>query len=160
MATSDELTSLLNRRGFMMLGQNALAICARHKTPAVLVYLDLDNFKSTNDTHGHAEGDAMLITFADKLKMACRESDIIARLGGDEFVIMLINTSKETVNTITQRLQKIIANCDRHKKSQRPLLEFSYGYTEFNSNQHHSIEDLLHDADTQMYQNKNLKKSE
>jgi diguanylate cyclase (GGDEF)-like protein len=158
LATSDELTNLLNRRGFMMIGQNALAICIRHKTPAVILYLDLDNLKRTNDCLGHAEGDAMLITFADKLKMACRESDIIARLGGDEFVIMLINASIVTVSSITQRLQKIIDDYNRQKKTRQGLIEFSYGYAELDHKQHHTIEGLVHDADTQMYQNKKSKK--
>ena len=158
LATSDELTNVLNRRGFIMLGQHTLAVCARQKTPAALLYLDLDNFKRTNDFLGHAKGDALLIAFANKLKMACRESDIVARLGGDEFVILLVNATKQTVNNITQRLQNIIDDCNYQRENSPLLIEFSEGYAEFDNKQHLTIEDLLHDADTHMYQNKNSKK--
>lgn len=158
LATSDELTNVLNRRGFIMLGQHTLALCARQKTPAVLLYLDLDNFKRTNDFLGHAKGDALLIAFANKLKMVCRESDIVARLGGDEFVILLINATKETLDNVIQRLRNIVGACNSQRENSPLLIEFSEGHAQFDNKQHQTIEDLLHDADTHMYQNKNSKK--
>ncbi|MDH3945754.1 MAG: diguanylate cyclase, partial [Chromatiales bacterium] len=66
LATLDELTNILNRRGFVMVGQHSLNLCARQRIPASLAYLDLDKFKRINDTFGHAEGDSALTVFADQ----------------------------------------------------------------------------------------------
>lgn len=94
LATLDELTNISNRRGFLMLAQHSLHLCARQKLSASLVFMDLDKLKPVNDTFGHAEGDRALSVFADQLKIACRDSDMFARLGGDEFAMLLINMSK------------------------------------------------------------------
>lgn len=64
LATLDELTNISNRRGFMVLAQHSLNLCARQKLPAALGFLDLDKFKPINDKYGHAEGDRVLISFA------------------------------------------------------------------------------------------------
>jgi GGDEF domain-containing protein len=89
MASMDELTLLSNRRGFKMLAQHALDACARVDKPATLLFFDLNDFKQINDLYGHAEGDSALKTFADVLRIAFRESDVVGRLGGDEFVALL-----------------------------------------------------------------------
>ncbi len=87
LSTTDELTGLLNRRGMLR------ALAARFRTggmaSGVLVYLDLDNFKPVNDTHGHARGDEALMALARRLEVLVRGGDLVARLGGDEFVLWL-----------------------------------------------------------------------
>ncbi|APR93483.1 diguanylate cyclase [Pandoraea thiooxydans] len=80
MATTDELTGLSNRRGFQALAQHALDVGRRMAMPASLLFFDLNDFKSINDTFGHAEGDRALKTFAAALRSALRESDVIGRL--------------------------------------------------------------------------------
>ena len=94
LATLDDLMGISNRMGFKVLAQHSLNLCIRQQFPVVLVFLDLDKFKPINDKFGHAEGDAVLISFARLMKKAFRNSDIFSRLGGDEFVILLSSASK------------------------------------------------------------------
>jgi diguanylate cyclase (GGDEF)-like protein/PAS domain S-box-containing protein len=87
LAVRDELTGLLNRRGFRDLAAQELKVARRSGRADAVLYLDLDGFKQVNDVHGHAEGDVALRTLADVLRTTLREGDIIARLGGDEFAV-------------------------------------------------------------------------
>ena len=153
MATVDELTKVLNRRGFIMMAQHSLNFCKRHEFPASLVYLDLNNFKPINDKFGHAEGDRALITFTNQLKDAFRESDIFARLGGDEFVALLSNTKIDQAKEVVLRFQNNLEKFNR-KDNCGYKIEFSYGVVEYNPNTHQSIKDLLADGDSLMYKQK------
>jgi diguanylate cyclase (GGDEF)-like protein/PAS domain S-box-containing protein len=88
-AFHDPLTSLPNRALFLSRVDNALARSERSNMRVAVLYLDLDNFKIVNDTWGHAAGDALLLSFADRLLSCVRDGDTVARLGGDEFAILL-----------------------------------------------------------------------
>jgi diguanylate cyclase (GGDEF)-like protein len=90
-AEIDPLTDLVNRRGLERELTRALAYVKRYATSAVLIYVDLDQFKSINDRHGHAAGDAVLKAVAMVLARQVRASDLVARLGGDEFAMLLWN---------------------------------------------------------------------
>ncbi|HMK69714.1 MAG TPA: GGDEF domain-containing protein [Xanthobacteraceae bacterium] len=90
----DPLTETLNRRGFERELKQALAYVQRYGVSAALVYVDLDEFKSVNDRHGHAAGDAVLKACAATLTRNVRASDVVARIGGDEFVVLLWNVSE------------------------------------------------------------------
>lgn len=87
----DPLTEVRNRRGFARELARSLAYVKRYGTSAVLIYIDLDDFKPVNDRHGHAAGDAVLKAVAASLVRHVRTSDIVARLGGDEFAVLLWN---------------------------------------------------------------------
>jgi diguanylate cyclase (GGDEF)-like protein len=89
LAHVDELTGLLNRRGFRREIERAASYSERYGVSVVLVMIDLDGFKSVNDTHGHPAGDAVLVHAATLFSSNVRGSDIVARLGGDEFAILL-----------------------------------------------------------------------
>jgi diguanylate cyclase (GGDEF)-like protein len=89
LASHDSLTGLPNRRMFLDRLEHALARAKRQNEQLLLLFIDLDNFKIINDTHGHAAGDAVLKAIAHRLRGLLRESDTAARLGGDEFIIML-----------------------------------------------------------------------
>lgn len=93
-AVTDELTGLLNRRGFEAELQRAMAAARRYREEGVLVYVDLDGFKPVNDTHGHAAGDEVLRRVARVLADGVRPTDYVARLGGDEFAILLTRTGR------------------------------------------------------------------
>lgn len=82
----DDLTGLYNRRGFLALAEQHLRVIQR-KGAALLIYVDLDDLKVINDTHGHLEGNRALIVTANVLRACFRQSDILARLGGDEFCV-------------------------------------------------------------------------
>ena len=81
--------AVLNRRAFAREVSRFVSFAARYGTPATLLYLDLNNFKTVNDTYGHAAGDAVLRHFASLMTRQIRESDVLARLGGDEFGVIL-----------------------------------------------------------------------
>ncbi|HUC50603.1 MAG TPA: GGDEF domain-containing protein [Xanthobacteraceae bacterium] len=87
----DPLTEIRNRRGFARELARSLAYIKRYGTSAVLIYIDLDDFKPVNDRHGHAAGDAVLKAVAASLVRHVRTSDVVARMGGDEFAVLLWN---------------------------------------------------------------------
>ena len=95
LSQSDELTGLLNRRGFQQAFRRALDLAQRHGEEGVLCLIDLDGFKLVNDTFGHAAGDMVLRRVADILRCFTRDSDLVARLGGDEFAALLVHAKAD-----------------------------------------------------------------
>jgi diguanylate cyclase (GGDEF)-like protein len=90
LALNDEVTSVMNRRGFMGALQRELAAAKRdQQASGIIIMFDLDNFKTINDIHGHPAGDAYLAAFAAALMHEVRPTDIVARLGGDEFAVLM-----------------------------------------------------------------------
>jgi diguanylate cyclase (GGDEF)-like protein len=157
LATLDELTNILNRRGFMGLAQHSLNLCTRQKIPATLVFLDLDKFKPINDKFGHAEGDRALTTLASQMKSSFRDSDLFARLGGDEFVVLLTNTSKQQAEEIIRRFSHSLKKYN--KEANRGYdVTFSYGIVEFNPEKRAKIDELLANGDSLMYEVKRAKR--
>jgi len=114
LARVDTLTGLANRRQFDELLEHSLARYRRARRPLALIYLDIDHFKSINDTHGHGVGDAVLREFARRLESGLRETDVAARLSGDEFVVILdgLGTRDEAVAVAGKLLQAIRAPMD------------------------------------------------
>ena len=150
MASMDELTLLSNRRGFKQLAQHALDACARLHRPATLLFFDLDNFKRINYLYGRAEGDHALKTFADVLRIAFRESDVIGRLGNDEFVALLTGASVVELSAIKARLEEILA--ERNATANRSFaIHFSIGQVEFDARLNPTAEDVLTLADKAMH---------
>lgn len=156
LATLDELTAISNRRGFIMLAQHSLNLCARQKLPVSLVFMDLDKFKSINDTFGHAEGDRALTVFAELMKTACRESDIFARLGGDEFAILLTDAPKKHTESVVSKLSQLVKKYNQEAKRGYDIT-FSHGIVEFDPEKHHTIDFMLADGDSLMYGHKKSK---
>ena len=108
-AEIDPLTDLVNRRGLERELKRALAYLKRYGTSAVLLYLDLDDFKSINDRHGHAAGDAVLKAIAVVLVRQVRACDLVARLGGDEFIVLLWNLDEADGEAKARALEAAIA---------------------------------------------------
>ena len=156
-ATSDELTQITNRRGFMALGQLVLNESLLKQQSASLSFLDLDGFKAINDTLGHREGDRALMDFADAMKVMFRHSDLFARLGGDEFVVLLNglqrHEAEQQLQAFRRYLQQQMAHLNRHYR-----LDFSAGVVEFNPRAPHTLEQLLESSDAVMYAAKKAKK--
>ncbi|MEG3753224.1 sensor domain-containing diguanylate cyclase [Psychromonas arctica] len=150
MATHDDLTALLNRRGFLSLAQNSLNLCNRNEFPVSLAYLDLDQFKAINDNFGHEVGDRVLIIFAKLLTDTFRASDVIGRLGGDEFVVLFSNTDTGNIEQLMSTLATSLK--DELENSEVSLeVSFSFGITEYEAGKHPNIQILLSDADRAMY---------
>ena len=152
-ATVDELTGLSNRRGFMMLAQHSLQLCTRQNIPAALVFIDLDHLKQVNDQLGHAEGDWVLVTFAQHLMKAFRSSDVVARLGGDEFLVLLTNHS-ESRGREGHGTPAAGAGCHQRSRSAGYDISFSHGLVEFDPKRHHTIGALISEGDSLMYKTK------
>jgi diguanylate cyclase (GGDEF)-like protein/PAS domain S-box-containing protein len=110
LAYYDPLTGLPNRSMFLDRLYHDLALANREKRNVCLVFIDLDNFKDVNDTHGHALGDKLLRAVAVRLAGTMRESDTLARLGGDEFVVILTSvTNKESTAIAAQRILSVFS---------------------------------------------------
>ncbi|MGA9666178.1 MAG: EAL domain-containing protein [Gallionella sp.] len=158
LAFFDPLTTLPNRRLLMDRLQQALAVSARNGWHGALLFMDMDHFKTINDTQGHAIGDQLLIQVAQRLQTCVREGDSVARLGGDEFVVVLEDLSGDADEAATQT--ELVAEKIRSKLA-RPyelgdyefLSSVSIGISLFKG--HHEIaEGLLQQADVAMYQAK------
>ncbi|HEY9358457.1 MAG TPA: EAL domain-containing protein [Arthrobacter sp.] len=104
MAMQDPLTGLANRSALLTALKSAQSDGTRDTLPAVILLLDLDAFKSINDTQGHTAGDKVLITVAERIRGAVRATDVVARLGGDEFAIVMPATGADQAAVVGQRI--------------------------------------------------------
>lgn len=152
LAVTDELTGLLNRRGFEAEINRALAAAQRYQEAGVLIYVDLDGFKRINDTHGHAAGDEVLRQVARILMENVRHSDHVGRLGGDEFVLLFPRTAREDGLKRSDIIERLLNSTLVNWQGHTIALRASLGFQPFGL-----IADgrrLLHLADHSMYQTK------
>jgi diguanylate cyclase (GGDEF)-like protein/PAS domain S-box-containing protein len=151
---TDELTGLLNRRGFLIFAQKQLEIVRRNKKAFSILYLDLDEMKKINDEFGHKEGDQALIDISTILKKTFRASDIIARIGGDEFTVLITDPRGPAIEkTVAQHIQDHLRiHNEQTEKGYR--LSGSMGMVHYDSEQPSSIDELLARADELMYEHK------
>jgi diguanylate cyclase (GGDEF)-like protein len=153
---NDELTGLLNRRGFLSMAQQQLKIAQREDWELVLLFADLDSLKNINDNFGHTEGDRALKSIAGVLKKTFRTSDLIARLGGDEFIVLALNAPAAGVQKMKTRLK---SNLDRHNSQNRYYqLSLSIGIAQFDPKHETSLESMIMEADKALYDNKRKKR--
>lgn len=110
MALTDQLTGLYNRRYFEVHMEKLLEDNKTSAKNLCVLYMDIDKFKSVNDTWGHNVGDEVLKVFANRLKDNLRSFDMLARLGGEEFVAVLPDVSKEKALYVAERLRRIVAD--------------------------------------------------
>jgi diguanylate cyclase (GGDEF)-like protein len=155
LSLNDELTGLLNRRGFLSLAQQQIKIARRENWGLVLLFADLDGLKNINDKFGHPKGDHALRAAGAILKETFRTSDLVARLGGDEFVVLAIHAPSSGVQAITSRLQR---NVDLfNQQNQDYHISLSFGIAEVDPQQDASLEDVILRADQALYENKRSK---
>ena len=154
---TDELTNLLNRRGFIALSEKQLQISKRYKKPFSILFLDLNDMKTINDAFGHKMGDLALTDTAHILKKTFRSSDIIARIGGDEFTVLMVESENSDIQKLA--VENILRNVRVHNQKMKRSykLSFSIGAASFDPKNPCSIDDLLVQADVLMYDNKKHK---
>jgi len=157
---TDDLTGLLNRRGFMTLARKQLQIAGRTQTAMYLLYTDLDNLKWINDHLGHSVGDQALMEFAALFKDTFRQSDIIARIGGDEFVVLLTDSAETPgKKSIVERFEeKLTLRNSIQGRSYRLLA--SSGVVQYDPAAPTSLDELLSRADSVMYGSKQKKREQ
>jgi diguanylate cyclase (GGDEF)-like protein len=153
-ATLDTLTGLNNRAEFEYQLDAKMAEANRNETSLALLYLDLDRFKTINDTHGHHAGDVVLKTVAERLRECLRGSDIVARLGGDEFVIVLQgNDPRRAAALVAGKILQALARNIELEDGTQLQSGTSIGIAVYPDDSTH-VEELLKGADQAMYQAK------
>ena len=148
MAMTDSLTGAYNARTFFDLLQKEMARARRYKHPLSLLYLDIDNFKTVNDTLGHQTGNSVLEAVAVILRESVRRMDIVARLGGDEFSVLLPETGEAAVRATVERVQEILL---RKAGTERWPVTISIGAVTYHRLDV-TADDIIRKADNLMYQ--------
>lgn len=144
---TDPLTGLLNRRGLAEATTGWLANTRQSERRLVVMFADLDHFKTVNDRHGHAEGDRVLIKVADLLMESTRSTDLVARYGGDEFVLLLTDTELSAAQAVAQRIQSSIEEWMRNNDF---ICGISIGVSEAPPGEL-NLTDVLHSVDGLLY---------
>jgi diguanylate cyclase (GGDEF)-like protein len=153
-STHDDLTKLHNRRYVLERLEEELAFARRHAEPLSVLTLDVDHFKSINDRHGHAAGDAVLIELAQRLARATRREDVIARMGGEEFLIVLRKTDRRGATATAERVREEIAGREFPWKEGSLAVTVSIGCASLGEGAAASLDALLGTADRRLYQAK------
>ena len=158
LSTRDELTGLLNRLEFLAQADQQIQEASRCRTRASLLFVDVDRFRSINDTYGHGAGDEALVAVASCLRHACGDSDIIARVGGDEFAVFAPGMEAASVTGLIRRLHEQV---DVHNTTHQDSFTLSVGTGTalFDPDEPKSINALLSMADEQMYSMKREKRA-
>lgn len=154
--TLDELTSISNYDGFLLLAEQGIKLCARHNSPVTVVIFDLDDFSEINERLGQDEGDNALRAFASIMKKQFRVSDVYARVEADEFVILLNDTGTEYVEAVLNRFQDAVTAYNQDSESDFDLY-YTSGFAVKNSEDDLTINDLIKEARALLYEKQQQK---
>ncbi len=150
-ANIDPLTGLYNRRALLTRLESARRLPQSNGTSHVLLFLDLDHFKTVNDTAGHGVGDAVLQDIAAILRRGVRESDTVARLGGDEFAIILLDCDAGRGCSIAEKIVQGVRERALHAEGPQVTVGVSVGLTMITAPDPQDVDELLHHADRASY---------
>lgn len=156
LSITDDLSGLMNRRGFFSLAEQQIKLARRLRKPMALFFLDIDDLKAINDRFGHIIGDRVIKAAAQVLEHTFRESDLTARLGGDEFAVLALDSEAAHQTIIHQRL---LENLEKIQAETDLPCEFSIslGAAYWNGSDTLDLELLLQEADRSLYQKKGEK---
>ncbi len=153
----DEVTDLYNRGGFADLGEQYVKLARRSAHGITLVYVDIDRFKTINDSLGHHVGDRALRKVAEILRVTFRRSDLIARLGGDDFAVLALEATGEDAKALVDRLRRQVS--DSNETSKEPYqLSISVGMARYDGDGRATLEGLLDQAGKAMREDKAKKR--
>jgi diguanylate cyclase (GGDEF)-like protein len=151
LARTDFLTGVLNGRFFHEMAQMEINRSVRYKRPFTIAFIDVDNFKTINDTFGHTIGDSALRNIAMNIKAHLRKTDMVARVGGDEFVVLLPETNAQTAPLVIANMQRELL---KGMNENGWPITFSIGVLTLSATQI-SVDEILGKADQLMYAVKN-----
>ena len=149
-ANSDTLTGLPNRRFFDQVANKELSLMKRQKEYFAVLMLDIDHFKSVNDTHGHAAGDEVLVQVAHTLSKTIREEDMVARTGGEEFVVASPYTNRLAAIVLAERLRKAVEALEIQFEGNLIPVTISIGIA-LQPQDGDNIEEIMAAADERLY---------
>lgn len=155
LAEYDDLTAISNRYHFSASAKEALTLCEKGQLPAALIVFDLDHFKQINDQYGHAAGDWALRQTVDTCRNFMRNNDVFGRIGGEEFAILLPGCQSDKAHLLADICRDAICNIDTAASGYEFKLSASFGVTSAEISGYH-LTKLIEDADTAMYQAKQL----
>ncbi len=153
LARIDSLTGCYNRGYGLELLDRQIKLSQRNKSHLLLAFLDIDKFKSINDTFGHNEGDKVLKEVVELFKSSLREVDIICRMGGDEFLLAFPDSSLQEVPLIRERLEESFSQLN-HQIKKNYQIQFSIGFSEYLPDKPKTVDELITLADQEMYKEK------
>ena len=155
MAMHDPLTGIANRRFVEINLATRIEELQRYDFGFSVVFIDVDNFKMINDSHGHSVGDRILKMISATLANSLRSFDIIGRWGGEEFVVLLINPKTEALFNLADRLRRLVENSElTNDNGEKLQVTVSIGATAALKDD--TVESLIHRADKLMYDSKRL----
>ena len=154
LATHDPLTKLLNRRGLYSSLVQWCALARRYHHELGVLVIDVDHFKTINDTYGHPVGDEVLCAIANALAQAVRGSDLVARYGGDEFAVLAPHTSAETVRSLGERILAEVSDLHFRAEDREFEVSVSVGSSFAPVGAQPTPEQLLSLADRSLYEAK------
>lgn len=149
-AKTDELTGISNRRGFYERAAHEFSRSRRYNTPLSYIAIDLDHFKTINDSYGHIVGDHVLIGFAGACQRSLRQEDFFVRTGGEEFGILLPNTKQDKAFDVAERIRQTISTLIPVADLAELRITASFGVATLNE-QDTSFENLFSRADQALY---------
>ena len=152
MAYTDLLTQTNNRPAFNESIKREIIIARRYSTPLSLIFIDIDHFKTINDTYSRLCGDKALIAFADCIKNSIRDCDIIYRYGGEEFAVLLSNTSLEGAILLSKRIRENVENINLRYSNEQIKLTASLGTSCLRDDD--TVNSFINRTDSAMYQAK------
>lgn len=156
LALIDELSQLYNRCGFVSVLHQYLRMTLRDKKTTLFLMVDVDRLKVINDTFGHLEGDRAIVDTAKILRETFRSSDLIGRIGGDEFAVLAIQANEKDISSLRDRLR---AKLDQYNRTNPNFtLSLSVGIIEFEPHEEVEFEELIMQADQDLYAQKRLKR--
>ncbi len=156
LASIDPLTGVLNRREFNKRAQYELDMAWRYGRPFSLMMIDLDHFKKVNDVYGHAGGDIILKAFSATCLSCAREIDVVARLGGEEFAILMPETNAKQAYELAERIRVEVGRLEVSVNEDKAGVTVSIGIVAWSKRHKKEIDNVLADADSALYQAKNL----
>ena len=150
LATTDNLTGLMNRRAFLDATEREIRRAHRYGQPLALIMLDVDHFKRINDSFGHPAGDEVLRRVTAACRGMLRDEDLMGRLGGEEFAITLVQPPLPKAAAVAERLRKAVSELVIEHAGRQMTVTISLGIAEINESIN-SLDHLISNADACLY---------